>query len=316
MKRTWIYFLNPFLNAAKESFKQAVKISTFHDSALKALSDTNPAFLPMYTTYHALHLALVAAYNEWMLSGGTHHGATLTLQQLITLLSPGKLNQWDPLIQAVYAKGTPQYGAIFPQGRKPFHRSTIQSRINAVGVLSGALSSNPALAAVKLDVDAFLLLLNNALTGQGADETDTEIETVTLKNSVENAMVQMFSNYGTLVQDNPVSIAEYDYVFDLETIRNHEQLVFTGTLDGNKDHTVMKHTFAPTDPLTLKAKETALKYYLAAKTADGPAGYTVIDVAANTDLEIEASAFGNLTNRCVRVLNTDVLEGHFEVDLQ
>jgi hypothetical protein len=316
MKRTWIYFQNPFLNAAKGNFKKAVKISTFHDSALKALALSNPAFVGMYNTYHTLHLALVAAYDTWVNSGGTHHGATLTIQQLITLLSPTKVDAWEYDVRAVFAKGSPGYGAIFPRQRKPFNKGSVQSKISAVGALSLALQPTAALAGVKSDVDAFLALLNTASSVQGADEADTEIDTVALTNSLEQAMAQMFSNYGSVVKDFPDSISEFDYLWDLETIRNHEQLIFTGTLEGNESHTVMKHTFAAADQLTLKAEETALKYYLAANTTDGPAGYTVIDVPANSSVVIVASAFGNLANRFLRVLNTDVLEGHFEVDLQ
>jgi len=312
--KTWSYFQNPFLNAVKGNYKKALKVSTFHDNALKELSIVNVAFVPMYNTYHALHLVLVSAYAVWKASGGTHKGATLTLNQLITLLSPTKINAWDAAIQAVYAKGSAGYVTLLPQGHTPFWSGTIQERIHAVEALSSAIGSNPSLIALKSDVDAFALLLNNALSVQGGDEMSTELDTLDVRNAVNDCMVQQYSNLGTCIQDHPKEMPDFEFLWDLETVRNHEQVLFTGTLAGDENHPVLTHTFAATDELQLTATETALQFYLATSSTAGPAGYTLIDVPAGTTVTITASAFGTL-NRFLHVVNTEGVEGHFKVQL-
>ena len=79
MKRPWIYLINPMLVATDNSYRMAVRISTWHDSALLAAS-ADPYFLALYNIYHPLHLALVERYDAWRAQIGLQQGATLNLK--------------------------------------------------------------------------------------------------------------------------------------------------------------------------------------------------------------------------------------------
>src|ERR1700704_1983612 len=105
--KTWIYLRNPFLPIGIKSYKKAVKISKYTDSALAARV-ADPFYAAQYAIYHPLHLALVAAFNAWKAQGGIQKGASLTVDQLLGLMS-SKFADWDPAILAVFHKGTPGY---------------------------------------------------------------------------------------------------------------------------------------------------------------------------------------------------------------
>src|SRR5436305_8198933 len=109
--KDWIYFRNPFQNAAKESYKKAIHISTFTDSRLQA-KQSDEFYGPMYTHYHPFHVDLLNKYNAWKSQGGVQKGATLTLDQLLKLLSPAKINAWDLAVMNVYPKSSPDYLTI------------------------------------------------------------------------------------------------------------------------------------------------------------------------------------------------------------
>ena len=120
MIKDWKFLIDPFLVATRDSYIVAMKISTFHDSALANVS-TDPFFGPLYTAYHPLHIAYKTAYDAWVSQGHTQMGETLNLDQLLRLLSGSKIDQWDVAIQNVYSKKTPQYMALLPhqQGSVP-----------------------------------------------------------------------------------------------------------------------------------------------------------------------------------------------------
>src|SRR5258706_6471620 len=98
MKRPWIFLINPILVATEHSFRMAVRISTYHDSALQAAS-ADPFFLALYNTYHPLHINLVKAYDKWHTQMGLQEGDTLNVNQQLRLLSNSKIKQWDIAIQ-------------------------------------------------------------------------------------------------------------------------------------------------------------------------------------------------------------------------
>jgi hypothetical protein len=113
-----------------------------------------------------LHKALANAYNIWKSMGGTQKGATLTVQQLLKLLSPGKINAWELAVQGVYAKGTPQFVSIFPRRHKSFQIGETGQRIEAVNQLGIALNGIAPLATTLTDVQNFYAQLSDARSGQ------------------------------------------------------------------------------------------------------------------------------------------------------
>lgn len=313
MKRAWIYFQNPFLTVAAKSFKRAVKISTYHDSALHA-AQGDPFFAAMYAYYHPFHLALLAAYNQWKTSGGTHKGATLTVEQLLALLSPTKINRWDALVQAVFAKGTGDYLAVFPNGHQPFQTGERDERVNAVEQLSKAMEVYPSLSSVKSEVDAFYTQLNDARTTQLGNLGDTAHYSDNADEKIRKAMIAMYADLGLSINKNPETPTTLEPLFDLETVRNHEQVIFTGTLTDHETEVIAEHTFADDDELRLENKgDTIIRFYLANIPEDGPGANPVIELAAHHKQVVKATDFGSLANHFLKVENTGTAENHYKV---
>ena len=133
----------------------------------------DPFYAELYAAYNPLHLALVAAYNIWKAQGGTQKGSTVTLDDFLLLLSPGKSGLWNRAVQLLYPVGSSIYTAIFPKKMKVFNTGTKLERINAVAALEISLTGKAGLAATLADVTAFSASLSTAETAQTGLSRDT-----------------------------------------------------------------------------------------------------------------------------------------------
>ncbi len=315
MKKTWSYFVNPFLVLGKKNFKKAVKISTYHDSALQTASG-DPFFAAMYAAYHPFHLALVAAYNTWKTSGGMQKGSTQTVEELLNLLSPVKINAWDAQVQIVLPKGSPDYVAVLPQGHTPFAQSEIDERINAVQQLGLALVPFPALAALKLEIDTFYGQLTVARNTQLGKKGDTEHYSDMLREKISDALIAMYGDLGLVMDKAKTNPIDAEPLFDLDTIRNRQQSVFKGILSGNENKLLVERTFSNLDEMRLQSLAgTKLGFYMAANSGDAPAGYTLIEVEVNTKVIVKVTDFGPLSNHFLHVINTGATKGEYKVQI-
>jgi len=315
MTRPWIYLINPMLVATRDSYRLAVRISTWHDSALNAAS-ADPYFLVLYNLYHPLHLGLVNRYDAWRAQIGLQQGATLNLNQKLNTLSGTKIQEWDIDIQNVYPQGTPEYMSLLPNHRTPFQTGSQNDRIQAVRSLSNAIGTDAALAAVKADVDAFYTLANTALTAQKGSITVTK----TLSDNVETARVpmcvQQYANLGALVTKYAADPSQANQYFDEEAIRNPQQVLFTGIVKKLKAKTIVKRTFDAGSNLKLENPgNTELKFYLAQVKGAQP-GATTVTLAAGEQQTVPASALGNLADLYLIVFDPDAInEGEFVVEI-
>ncbi len=315
MKKTWLYLVNPFLQGVTNSYKKALLISTYTNSFLLA-NQVDPFYGPLFTMYNPLHLALVKAYNNWKSEGGTQKGSTLTVSQLLGLLT-GKLVNWERDVTGPYPKGTPGYVAIFPQGHKPFHNGSEDLRIQAVGQLAGSLSGILALASTFTDVNTFYGQLTDARDAQQGDIGGTKTNSSDVSAAVLAAMTALYSILGSCIAQFAATPTVIEAVFYMELVRNHEQSIFTGTLTALRNKTIFKHTFAPVDTLVLtNTGLTVLNFFTSAGNHDAPGMYTIISLNPGESRTVAASAFGPATNAYLHVVNTDnVGEGSFKVEL-
>ncbi len=312
--KTWSFLLNPFLTAAKKTYAIALKISTYHDAQLLA-HNSDPFFAGLYTSYHPLHLAISAAYSNWKSQGGTQKGSTLTVDQLLDLLSKSKLNTWEYAILGVYQKGTPGYVALFPQGRAAFNRGGKESRIAAVKQLGTSLTGIAALAATKTDVDAFYTQLNTNRTVQLGNKGTTENKSDALDAAINTAMIDMFANYGLMVNHFKTDPEALHPFFDLDSIRNHEQLIFLKSVAANGKSNIMKHTFADTDSIKITNDGTVSLVLYLTNTVDGDALNQKVMVDPNQSQTFPITDLGTTNNTYLNVINPNANAGHCKVEL-
>lgn len=313
--KTWILLINPFLSATRKSFLKAMRISTYHDSALNA-AKSDPDIQVAYNYYHPIHLNYKTLYDDWIQQGGEQQGKTLNLNQLLRLLSGSKIEQWDVKIQNQYLPNTPAYKRLLPNNRQPFQTGGQVERMNAVKVLSQTIGTDEALATVKTDVDSFNAQLEAAVANQKGDISSTRTDSSNLEIARQSVGDGQYANLGRLITkyaSTPEKIAPF---FDLQTIRRIKQTVFNGTLKGGEIHTIVKRKFNSTDAITLtNLGVEPLKFYLAsAKDMQPGAVFVTVNGGAKT---IVASELGDVANRYLTVLNTDAVhDAEFIMELE
>jgi len=317
MLKKWAYFTNPFLNCAKVSFKRAVKLSTYTDAQLYSRR-ADPFYGPLYTSYHPLHLLLLAAYNTWKAQGNVQIGSTFTVKQLLAQLSATKVALWDLAIQAVYPKGTAEYLVLMAHDRKPYQSGTKLERLNTVAQLMQNLAGITALAATLTDVTAFWTSLSTAEAAQSGNKGNKKTNSALLVTAIANAMAELFVILGQCIANFKPDPSVCSPIFDMATIRNQQQAVYMGSLAIAEFQLIAERTFLDTD--SIDAYNTGLVgigFYLAANKADGPTGHTVVTALAGITETIDIAQFTNDTNNkflCVVNLST-VAVASYKVDL-
>ncbi len=309
MINIWKYIDNQFIFVTSDSVRKAVILSIFHDNALRTLSVTYPLLLPLYTRYHPLHLALVAAYNQHTSSGSLQQGDRLTVTQQYAISKKLLVNVWLPLILGLHPKGSPRYKAILPGGLSPFNIGTIDTKIDAFGVLGLNIGSEADLATVKTATDsnhASLLLLREA---QSSAITTTSDNSDTLETARKAAMVMQYRNLGNMM-DNFYDTIETmcPLVFDLVTLRENPQTIFTGSILSMAKENLLAHSFLAVDKIAVKIVGSGTFKLTLSSSVDGADSIEII-VTANIKKEITISAFGVTNFALHRFLNVESLSG-------
>jgi hypothetical protein len=312
--RPWPPSQNPFTIATDGTYTIAMDISTFHDTALSA-SKSDPFFLGLYNTYHPLHISYKTIYDAWASQGDSQQQETLSVVQLLNLLSTTKIRQWDVKIQEQYDVKTPEYKGLLPNHRIPFQQGKRPDRIQAVKRLSTAIGTDEKLATLKTEVDAYYTMLDTASN----DQQESKSTTKGLSGQVEAARLTMckgqFVDLGALIQKFPDQPEKINGFYALHLIRSSPQIIFTKTLKPTEVYTVVKHTFGEEDQIVLFNKgNTDLKFYLAGEKNMQP-GEKFVTMGPGTQTVL-ASTLGNLSNKYLTVLNTSALmNGQFELEL-
>ncbi|MEI8204676.1 MAG: hypothetical protein WCH34_16780 [Bacteroidota bacterium] len=314
----WIYLVDPIESATQNNFKKALRVSIYHDGALLAKITpplVNPFIQGLYDLYHPLHLAYVDAYEIWHSEIGAQQGETLSLNQLLRLLRGPKIKNWDIGIQSHYDNTTPKYKSLLPNHRTPFQIGTQSDRISAVHGLSVAIGTDAALASVKADVDLTYSQLMAANTTQKGSKSTT----IDNSKAVEQARVamcqQQYYNLGAFIQHyvaTPLTIAQY---YDLEAIRSAHQVLFTGHVNPQNAHFVVKHTFGLLDMLRIYNKGvTVLEFYLAPLKGNMPATH-FLSLQPGTEHSGLASTVGDLADKYIMVYNPNAVDkGEYEIE--
>lgn len=189
-------------------------------------------------------------------------------------------------------------------------------RIAALKQFNIKLTGIVALAAVKIDVNNFFTQLtlerNTQLGGKGS----TKHKSVETEAAIEIAMKVMHGDFGSMFRkfsDNPSHIEEY---FDVNTIRNHEQVIYKRSVKAGKVRNIMQHTFGDSETITLENDGTVdLHFYLAPNDAAPMAGLTTVRVHPGAEQTVAITALGNLANTFLNVYNAETHDGHCIVEL-
>lgn len=314
----WKYIDDQFEITTRTNLKRAVILSTFHDNALATLSATYPLLLPLYVRYHSLHLALIAAYNTHTSSGSVQQGERLSVKQEFAASKMLLTEDWIPEILRIYKKTTPRFKAIFPDGLKTFNTGGIDDKIAAFDVLSKNIGSDVALATIKTAVDSNYLSLLLARSTQSTAKTTTLDNSTLSETARVNAMEMQYRNLGNIM-DNFLATRETmcGLVFDLVTLRENPQTIFTGGIVAGAKDNILAHTFLATDQFAVKIIGSGTYKLYLSPTDKGIDSKSIL-ITANIRQKITISSFGVTnysTHRFLNVLSLSADAATYRVQL-
>jgi hypothetical protein len=106
-------------------------------------------------------------------------------------------------------------------------------------------------------------------------------------------------------------------LFDLQTLRENDQRIFTGTLDPAETEAVLVNTFLLDDQLRLKIDNSEQVSFFLADTAGGTNSKGVM-LNSPAEITITAAAFGDIdlaTHRFLTAVNSSSVVTHYRVQL-
>ena len=257
----------------------------------------------------------------WNNQQASQLSGTASFKTLCKELSANKARKWDNTLQNTYDRGTDKYLTFFPHNRIPFQSGSKLSRIGAVSALSGALGKEtaPDLITLKSEVDAFDVLLKAAF-----DTSDEEMSgTGTASDDLEDARIDlgigMYSTLGLMMDHYKLSTDKITNFFDLETIRNHQQVVFRSNIKPGELLQELTHTFSVDDEiLFINRGNTILRVAVVDYIDAIPTWLTnFVEIPPKSQKTIKATEIGNPPNcRFLKVLNmSDNVVGSFTIEL-
>lgn len=213
-------------------------------------------------------------------------------------------------IQNFFLKGTHQYKAVFPNGRKPFSSGTVDDRINSFNVLALNMTPYPELNNVREEVIEVYSVIDAAREVQQGSKGSVKVSSTEVETARLAAMVMQYRNLGFAMDAYSTNPEFIGSLFDLEALRSKDQKEFTGTLNPSENEAVLIHTFGGTNIIRLRSNgNAAIRFYLAS-TPNG-INSDFAEVSANEEKTITASHFNVddlSTHRYLTAVNQSVSE--------
>lgn len=247
--KPWHYLMNSILIATTASYRAMVKISKF--TLLALLASTNATIVALGTALQPFYDDFYAKYNAWITQLGTQFTDTGSLYIELELIRGTKARNWDSRLLAVWDKDNPLYRGALPTKRKGMQQGSQEDIIAYITNFSTKMIGVIALASLKTDVDAHLLILNNAYNTQKSAKTGTKTTSGDVETSRVTLAGELYGVLGNLMyifRMTPLSIAPF---FDITAIRNLEQTIWRRISKPMTTAYVFTRTLLATDTLRL-----------------------------------------------------------------
>jgi hypothetical protein len=320
---TWNVASNLFLTAIRGSYINAKKMSNFYRAKLSA-NNSDPDIAQLENNFTSFDTTMDDTYSSFISQGGNQSGASETFSQKLGEIT-ANVNLWDSSAQLIYAKGTGQYLALFPNGHTAFLQGSQIDRITAVKALSlslGTVAANDTVNAAALTtlqgkVDIYYIALKAAYDDKNDGKNISSIQSDVCYDASVAVCEQMYIGMGTLMikyYKTPEVIGGY---FDEATIRGHQQTDFTHLVKPAHVFTIAQRTLAATDQIRINNTGNVPLRFYTGNTKDTAIGITFIEVAPGANNDYAASLLGDVANNhFITVYNPDGIQtGSFVLDL-
>lgn len=307
MEKQWKYIDDQMEIETRRSFKKAIILSTYHDSRLQSMLTTYPILQSVYDRYHPLHLDFNDQYFSWNSIQGTQTTKTDAVGDLFKQVKSRLSLDWDPAIQIIYKKNTLRYKEIFPEGKKPFRVGEIDTRIGAFNTLLKNIGADNALDKIAKQIDAEYQSLLSARKVQVGAIGNTGSSSGAVETARVAAMNMQYRNVG-FVMDQLFDVRDkvLPLIIDLKTLRQKNQVIFTGSLANGAKKEALEQTFLSTDTIAIKLTGTgSLKLYLATDADSIDSDPIPVAAKANTVIKIADFKVTDLFNHRSLIVASD-----------
>lgn len=226
--KPWQHSHNTFESVTEDNFKFSYKLTLSHETKMNSEAQTDPSVAPRATAYQVKSQSFTHQYSVWQQLSGECSSATQLMREKFRELQMVKSKSWNIGILLVYPEISAGYERIMPKGRKVFYQGTFSHRIAALDSLSISLDTEPALTAVKTDVDAFIVDIKARFQAQKDKQELLKSASVELEKRRVTVMTAMFSDLGFFIEKYPDSPKDIERTFDLALIRRYSKIDVKG----------------------------------------------------------------------------------------
>jgi len=295
------------------------KHSTINYEALKAHQNEDPFIKELFLKTKAVYTAYHDLLGDLVSTKATKKGTVLSFYNYLKTLR-SKLKEWDLEVQRVLKEGTPEYVAIFPNG-KSFILQGTQEQIMAKfsGFYTNVLL-NSGLAAITDDVSLHYQSLQTIYGSKNEKLSKTNTSTTDLDKAYDQMGKTLYCNMLMLIVhfvDNPVNVENYFDMTLLRTPQKHSKKdnAYKLPLPANSIR-IADIGFSIGDTLLIINNGTNSISFYAAATADAATPAILNEIAPGEELEITAASLGAPNNKFLIFVNTSLTdEGEVEIVL-
>ena len=305
-------FDNYFNNSTKKNYTKMMRVGTYYDLGLNEIRLTDPNAAAIYVISHPKQLDYVIKFNLNRSAAGNVHGKVFTKDELAVQLNHTEISDWDVAFQAIHKKGTVEYETCWIGGHAAITNGPMDTRINAILLLTQAMTAYTELDALRAVIEAFYVLISSAEAGVVSKKSTKKaapgnLETARVANA--NAMFQGFG----LMLSFPWTNAQMDSIIDRETIQTRtEQMLFKNGIVEHRRDKIASRTLIPTDTIEVINDGTVdLKFFVVRFPEDAIGLF--VTIAAGETRTFAASLLGNIgLCRYVMVQNDSLTTaGHY-----
>ncbi len=173
-------------------------------------------------------------------------------------------------------------------------------------------------------VTVFHTQLLAARSAQTGSIGNTKYKSKAVEDSRIAVMTEQYRDVGFLINKLAQSPDYIGPFFNLNVLRESNQVIYTGTLEPDETEAVLIHTFSPDDELQLEviaasAPPAGTKVQLYLATTPGGTDSTAVEVEANAaPIIITTAAFGitdYTAHRYLTAINTNTMALKYEIEL-
>jgi hypothetical protein len=299
--KIWHYLSNSILVCTTGSYRAMLLIANYTLAALNR--PTDPIIYPLYNSLLPFVMAFLTAYSLWISQLGLQISKTSAFYLEITSLGETDIKIWDNAIQAIFMRGTTGYKALLAHGRKDFQSGSAEDKVTATEALSIALTGIVGLNAVKVLVDAKIILLNNTKTGKDSGISNTKINSDDVETKRITLAQELYGVLGNLMfhfRANPSLIIPF---FNVTIIQKLGQTIWRRNMKSLGKEWLFTRTFVATDTIRLVNNSLNTLRFSMIATKTGVIGPMFYDIAPMSGITVPVLDFGPPANHNMVVQN-------------